>query len=199
MEEIKFSYEKFNSQISTYSNKNNYKNTDSKETIEFIHNNILNIEIDKNNIMDEILIKDILLKIFSPEKIEKECLTFDLLNYSSNNIADMIDDAINTCIDALKKYQYKVGGYNIEDQDWILCDKNNVRFKVKDNQKILYNSVHKKNCDRELVWFLDSILDYVKRHTDNEKIKIKYSMFEDDHNCVCWIIFKFSQIQNESG
>jgi hypothetical protein len=196
MEEIKYSYEKFNSQISTYSNKNNYKNIDSKETIEFIHNNISNV--DKNNIIDEILAKNILLKIFSPEKIEKECLIFDLLNYSSNNKANMIDDSVSICIDALKKYQYKAGGYNIEDVEWILCDQNNNRFKVKDNQKILYNSVHKKSCDRELIWFLDSILDYVKRHTNSEKIKVKYNMFEDEKNCVCWIIFKFNLIQTLS-
>jgi hypothetical protein len=197
MEEIKYSYEKINSQISTYSNKNNYKNTDSKQIIEFIHNNISNV--DNSTIIDENLVKNILLQIFSKEKIEKECLIFDLLNYSSENKVNMVDDSINICIDALKKYQYKAGGYNIEDIEWILCSKNNNRFKVKDDQKILYNSVHKKNCDRELIWFLDSILDYVKRHTNSEKIKVKYSMFEDEKNSVCWIIFKFSQVQIKSG
>jgi hypothetical protein len=196
MEEIKKSYEIFSSKVSAYSNKNNYKNIDSKETIDYIHNNIQNIQNIQNlqNLHEnEMLIQNVFLKIFSIEKIEKECLTFDLLNYSPTEKFENINNVINICIDALKKYQYKVGGYNIEDDDWILCDKNNNRFKVKDNQKILYNSVHKKNFDRELVWFLDSILDYIKRHSNDEKIDVKYSVFEDDKNCICWIIFKFNK------
>jgi hypothetical protein len=194
MEEIKFSYEKFNSQILLYSNKNNYQNTDSKETIELIHNAFSSTDKDKDKDKEkENIIKNILLQILTPEKIEKECLTFDLLNYTSSNRVEKLDDVINICIDTLKKYQFKVGGYSIEDLEWIVGDKNSNRFKVKDNQKILYNSVHKKNCDRELIWFLDSIVNYVKRHIDKEKIKVKYSIFEDEKNCVCWIIFRFNQ------
>lgn len=190
MEDIKVSYEKFNSQILSFSSKNNYRNIYSKETIELIHNAMSNF----NKVCEENIIKDIFFQILSPEKIEKECLTFDLLNYTSDNRGETIDDAMNICIDAIKKYQYKVGGYNIEDLEWILGEKTNNRFKVKDNQKILYNSVYKKNCDRELIWFLDSILEYVRRHINGEKIRVKYSVFEDEKNCICWIILKFDQI-----
>ena len=62
---------------------------------------------------------------------------------------------------------------------------------------ILYNSVHKKNCDRDLIWFLDSIQNYINRHVDKNKIKVKYSMFEDERNCFCWIVYKFTKMSNE--
>jgi hypothetical protein len=189
MDNMKKAYQEYNSQILKYGNKNNFKNTTSKEVINFIHNNIENIN--KNEISDEILIKEIISKIFSDEKIEKECLIFDLLNYSSNEKINTIDDAIKMCIEILKKYQYKAGGFNIEDINWIIADQKNNHFKVKDGQKIIYNSIYKKYCDKELIWFLDSILKYIKRHINCEKIIIKYNLFEDNKNCICWIIFKF--------
>jgi hypothetical protein len=188
--EIKNSYDFVYSQMSKYSDKNNYKQKDSLETTNYIHNNI-NINNKNEN---ENLLNDIILKIFTPEKIERELLTFDLLNYKSDKKKENIKDSINICSEALKKYQYIVGGYSIEDNEWILADKNSHRFKVKENQIILYNSVNKKNCDRELIWFLDSILDYTKRNIDEKKIKIKYNIFEDEKNCMCWIIYKFISI-----
>jgi hypothetical protein len=136
----------------------------------------------------------------TPEKIIKECFTFDLLNFvpDTENKINTFDGIVEFAINTLKKYQYVVGGFNIEDSEWIVCGKNNNRFKVKENQKILYNSIYKKNCDRELIWFLESILNYIKIHNNNNKIHIKYDIFEDKHNSICWIIYKFTEDANPS-
>jgi hypothetical protein len=178
-------YDNFRSQILSYENKNNYQNITNKDVINLVHKNLE----ENNNLNTEIL-----NQILTPEKILKECLIFDLLNYhpENPNQIDKINDAINFTIETLKKYQYKVGGFYIEDKDWILTDKDSHRFKVKENQKILYNSVSKKAFDRELVWFLDSITDYIRRFVNQDKIQIKYNIYEDERNCVCWIIFKFN-------
>jgi hypothetical protein len=188
MDAVKQSYSEFNKKISLYNNKNNYINIDSNEQL--IYNDI-----------DEIchnpdLAKHFIENIMTPEKIIKECLTFDLLNFNPNekNKTNTFNGIFEIAINALKKYQYIVGGYSIEDPDWIICDKNNNRFKLKENQKILYNSVCKKNCDRELIWFLESLLNYIKKHNNNTKINIKYDIFEDKHNSICWIIYKFTNL-----
>ena len=187
MDIIKQSYLEFSKQINLYNNKNNYINTDSN--IKLIHDNINNICLDHD------LAKQLIDKIMTPEKIMKECLTFNLLNYTPDeeNKVNTIDEIINISINTLKQCQYIVGGYNIEDIDWIICNKNNNRFKLNDNQKILYNSVHKKNCDKELIWFLESVLNYVNKHNNNSEIKIKHDIFEDKNNSICWIIYKFTQ------
>lgn len=189
MENLKEIYDNFNNEILKCNDKNNYENKSDEQTINLIHQNIKNISENK------MLAKEFFDLICSHDILIKECLTFDLLNYNpkesekTNNIDTIIDIAKNT----FKKYQYKIGGSSIEDIDWIISDETCKRFKVKENNKILYNSVHKKKCDKELIWFLDSILDYLKKFILNQEIKISYSIFEDERNCVCWIIYKFKK------
>jgi hypothetical protein len=187
MENLNKIYGDFNSKLLTYEEKNNFENKNDEQTIDIIHNNINNIANDK------ILAKEFFDLIYSHNLIVKECLTFDLLNYKPKNCEKIneIDKMVNFCNDTFNKYQYKVGGFSIEDESWFSADSSCKRFKVKENQKILYNSVNKKKCDKELIWFLDSILNYTKNFSD--KIKISYNIFEDERNCICWIIFKFKQ------
>jgi hypothetical protein len=178
-------YDQFKNQILLYENRNNYQNITNKNLINLVHTKLEQ----KDNLDVELL-----NQILTPEKILKEFLIFDLLNYhpeNSHKIENM-NDAINFTIETLKKYQYKIGGFYIEDNDWILSDKDSYRFKVKENQKILYNSVSKKSFDRELVWFLDSVTEYIRRFVNQYKIEVKYNIYEDEKNCICWIIFKFN-------
>lgn len=189
MEEIKKSYLDHNTNISLYSNRNNYDN--SQENINLVHENLDNILGDETMAKD-FMVKDFIPKIMSHKKIIKEILTFDLLNYIPSSHINSFEEFIEICINTLKKYQYKVGGYNIEDNGWILCHQNNHRFKIKENQTILYNSVEKKHCDRELIWFLEAVLGHTQRYADSDNYKIKYTMVEDEKNCICWIIFSFT-------
>lgn len=173
--------------MENFKEKNNFENKNDEQIINIIHNNINNI------VNNKILAKEIFDLICPHNLIIKECLTFDLLNYlpTSDEKIDNIDKIINLCNESFNKYQYKVGGFSIEDESWFLADSSCKRFKVKENQKILYNSVSKKKCDEELIWFLDSILNYIRKFSDN--IKISYSIFEDERNSICWIIYKFTQ------
>jgi hypothetical protein len=183
MDEIKKTYEDHYKNIFDCSNKNNFNN--SEENINLVH---LNLE----KINDEKIARDIYLNIITHEKIKKEILTFELLNYKPDYQIKTIDDLIELFNNIIKKYQYKVGGYNIEDSEWILCDSKNNRFKNKKNQKIIYNSIEKKNCDHELIWFLESILEHIQKYINPDLYKIKYSIIEDEKNCICWIIFCFA-------
>ena len=65
-------YDKINSQIILFSNKNCYNNTNNKEIIKSIHDNLNAIE------NGDRLNQDILNKIMTPEKLLKEYLIFDL-------------------------------------------------------------------------------------------------------------------------
>ena len=171
--------------MNPYNEKNNFINKDSKELVDFIHNNIDNTEL----VIQEAH------KVLSQDKLIKELLIFDLLNYSpkEEEKTNDMDIIISICVTALKKYQNRAGGYNIEDIDWIPANKESKRFKIKPTEKVLYNSVRKKHYDTELVWFLDSILEHVKKYILDDVLKanIKYKIEYDERNCVCWVVFLF--------
>lgn len=196
MEKTTEFYDQYNAKISLYSNRNCYSKINDKEIINAVHENLEEISNDDLTNLDA----NILNKIMTPEKMFKEYLTFDLLNFTLDESKKFkeLTETINFALSALIKYQYRIGGFYIEDDSWIIADKTCQRFKIKENQMILYNSIHKKNCDKELIWFLESIKNYINRNVDKNKIEVKYSMFEDERNCLCWIIFKLTKLNSDT-
>ena len=180
---IRNAYVEDTMKISLYKNKNIYDD-DSDTIVDLIHENLNEIENDNNKELSMFFLK----KIMPREKIMKELLTYDLLNYCPSRKVESFDEFVNVCIKSLKKFQWKVGGYNLEDKDWILNDKENKRFKIKENQKILYNTTEKKYCDKELLWFLENVLEYLRKYVDENKFTIKYNWIEDERFEICWII-----------
>lgn len=188
MTDLEKIYETFTSMKNEYNKQNNYNIND---------NNINDIHMNIDNIFnDEKIACDLFTKISSHKKMIRDILTFDMLNYTPVNKLSDIEQIIILCKEILKKYQYKVGGFNIEDDEWILCKESNHRMKLKKNQSILYNSIEKKNCNEETIWFLESIMNYMNRSINNQLKKIKYSIVEDEKNCICWIIFCFTDNLN---
>jgi len=131
-------------------------------------------------------------KIVPYEKIIHELLTYDLLTYTSPVKVCSLDQFINIAIFALKKFQYRVGGYDIEDEEWILVDNNNQRFKIKNNNKILYNSIGETYNTTELEWFLENITKYIQSHADEKVFTVKNKIIEDEHHCISWVLFVFT-------
>lgn len=171
-----------------YGNKNRYLNDKSKEMVDIIHGNMDEIRYDESYAFH------ILKKIMPHEKVVKEILQYELLNYSPKEKVNSLEELVKVLKSALYKFQYKVGGFNIEDKDWIVANKDNKRFKVKENQTVLYNSVEKKNCDKELMWFLEKIVSYAQNFIDGDKFNIKYTLKEDDRFRVVWIILRVESI-----
>ena len=133
-----------NLKISLYENKDRFKDITNK-IVDEVHKKMDKIENDDRYAFN------ILKKIMPHEKVIKEILTYELLNYTPSKKIKTFDQFIDTAISTLHKFQYKVGGFSIEDKDWILNDENSHRFKVKPGTKILYNSTERKFCDKELL------------------------------------------------
>lgn len=179
-------YKEFNDQLVLYNN-NYYLNGDNNDIINNVHNLT---ECEEKN-MEELY--ENIKNIMTTEKIIKELLYFDLFYYKNGNtkISD-IDGAVELCIKILKKFQYKVGGYEIEDIEWIVGDSECKRFLVGNNQRILYNSIHKKDYNNNLVIFIRAILNYIENYL-NKNLDIKYYVYEDDKNSIYWIIYRISE------
>lgn len=158
------------------------------EIINLIHN-----DIDKIN-NDDVYAFHILKKIMPHNKVMKEILTFDLLNYHPNEKVNSLDELVQIAVRSFRRFQNKVGGFNIEDKDWIIVEKDNHRFRIKDNQKVLYNSVDKRHCDKELVWFINNITTYIQNYADKDKFSVKYTVKEDNRYRICWVVIIVTQI-----
>lgn len=186
-EKVSDVYSEDNLKISLYENKDNFKDRSDK-LVDRVHKKMDKIENDDRYAFN------ILKKIMPHEKIMKEILIYELLNYTPSKKIKTFDQFIDTAISTLRKFQYKVGGFSIEDKDWILNDENSQRFKVKPNTKILYNSIERRFCDKELLWFLESIVSYVQEFSD--KYKIKFKLVDDERYEIVWITIIMSCVSS---
>jgi hypothetical protein len=180
---LRQSYIGSNLASSLFENKNSFENQGNEDLANLIHSDIKEICLDSSYAFF------ILKKIFPHEKAIREILNFELLNYKPKEKVNTLDEIINIAISALTRFQYKVGGFNIEDADWIVNDNSSKRFKIEKNQKILYNSIENRSCDKELLLFLDNVISYVRRHIENENnFDIKYTFKKDDRFVLSWIV-----------
>jgi hypothetical protein len=129
-------------------------------------------------------------KIMNQSTLLKEIFTYEFLNYTPKEQTNDMVKLFNIMINDMHKYQGVVGGFNIEDQQWIICD-GTTRFKPKDNQKAIYNSIQQFDCsDKSLKWYLKYFTRHIKKFIDpSSNIIVNYKVFDDDHNEMCWIVF----------
>ena len=92
----------------------------------------------------------------------------------------------------LQKYQGIIGAYYVEDKNWIVCTKE-CRFKLKDTQKAIYNSICKRVAyDDDNKWFFEKLINRIKKYLpDDTYIKINYKIIDDEENEICWILIVF--------
>lgn len=177
-------YESYSKKLLMFDNIDSFK-TDDKIS-KFINQNY------KEILSNEKLLKDTHDKILSTEQMIKNIFIYDFLFYepSEDEKVDTLENIINLAKNELAKFQGIVGGYDIEDEDWLFCTD---RFKLKSNQIGLFNS-----CDRNLItnenhcWFLKNITTRIKKFISGDNIRVKYDMFDDEFNNIVWIVLIFS-------
>jgi hypothetical protein len=174
---------------------------------EYIEKNKLNkkynnlTEFNKTDKLNNIAIKNLSKKqlmniyadIVSKEQLQKELLTYEFMNYQTTEKYDNIDDIIKKFMDIIKKYQNIIGGYYIDDHEWIVA-KEHKFLKINDNQTVIVNTtnIYEYN-DKKLIWFMDGILKIILLHT-TDNFYIKYKIIEDEYNGLCWLVFVIENI-----
>jgi len=167
--------------------KKNASMLNSAELASFIRTN--NTSLKSNDSM----LFNVYKKITPFEKVLKDVLTYEFLFYEPSDLekVNTIDELINISLLELKKYQGIVGGFYIEDVDWLLCTSES-RFEPKSNQKLIYNSIEKHGCyDKDNVSFLRNFVNHMKKFISNDKITMNYKLLDDENNEICWILFVF--------
>lgn len=172
-------------------NQNSTKSQKS-DIANFIRNNSQLIKQDEH--FSHFLLK----KIYSHSKLIKELFKFEFLNYNPDISEKVysIDKIVNIALKELNRYQGVIGAYEVEDFKWIVCDKSTERFKIKENQIIIYNSVPEKACyDKDYIWFLKHFVIHIKKFLDTNNIKINYKIIDDEDHEIFWSLFIFEKQQ----
>jgi hypothetical protein len=153
---------------------------------QYMHDHTYNI-VDDND-------KNDITKILTTESITKALVTYDFLNSVPTTQYDTIDGLINETHKILEKYQYKVGGYHIEDNKWFVQtdETANNRIKIKSNQTFLVNSISESNAyDTEFKWFMNELITHIKKYNANPEIRIRHKVIDDYTFDIYWIVIIF--------
>lgn len=174
-------------------NSGKYKSTCNSDLASFIRNNLDQIK------MNDVMLINVYKKIIKPVHMFKDILEYEFLNYSPDIKIHNIDDLVKCAVDELKKYQGIIGGYDIEDSEWIYKDgsvnKTTCRFKITENQKIIYNTIEKSNEDNKNILFIKHFVKYMERFIENEvRLSITFKVINDDQNNITWIIIVFTKL-----
>ena len=155
------------------------------DTANFIRHNITNI---KN---DDILLFSLVKKIRSKAEFIKDIIKYEFV-YSNPDIQiNNVNDFIIQTKKELNRYQGIIGGFNMEDNQWLDCVDGG-RFKLKPGKNGIYNSIEKEACfDNDLKWFLKNFVEHMKKFIKSTEINISYKIVDDDDNELCWILFLF--------
>ena len=175
-------YLEFREELKRY-NSNNYSTIPDENILMEIKN------INNQSSTDEML--NIYKKIVSKEKIFKELLLYQFLNQiESNNKLNNLEDISKLIVEKLNTYQWVVGGYQIEDKYWKKEIGNSTRFKISKDDILLSNTVSFIDDDSE--WFMKSLINYIKKFIDNDKISILYKFKEDEMVELTFVVIKIS-------
>lgn len=162
---------------------------ESIQMASFIRTNCVDIKSNEN------MLFSVYRKIIPYEKILKDVLTYEFLFYEPKETEKVgtIDELINLSMSELKKYQGIIGGFYIEDTEWLRCETDS-RFKIKPNQKIIYNTIETSgSTERDNLLFLKNFVNHMKRFVNNDKIFMSYKIFDDKNNEISWILLVFEE------
>lgn len=165
--------------------KSDYSNNLDNDTTQILCNLIEN----NLNSMSKAEKINMITKILSENKLDKELLKFYMLNNNPEKKSYNITDFLNKTINILKKFHRKAGGLYIEDIDW------SVKKSVDSKGNLVYilvNTIDNQDAkDREVYEYLTSLCNYLNKLSNN--IKVKFSLSEDEENKITLISLKLKQ------
>lgn len=191
-ENIEKSYESFSKRLRIFKHRNLYDiNNTTNNTANYIHKNYEQI------LQNEEILKETHSKITSKQQMIKDIFTYDFLFYSPDekDKVSSIDELLNITKIELAKYQGIVGGYGIEDNQWLECGN---RFELKNNQKGVFNTCLislLKQADQ--LWFMKKLIKHMKKFANNTNLTIDFKLFSDEFNEIGWIVIVAELKQQE--
>lgn len=124
--------------------------TDTKrELATYIHNNY--------HKMDESEMARIIPKLLDTNDMKDLLMNFEFNNYKHDSKDMTMNEFINFTLNMFKRY-YRVGGYFMEDKDWIVHKSDSKKFDIPKNSVMFLNTLDKIDVD-DVTGYLDKMVD----------------------------------------
>lgn len=141
------------------------KNT--KELGKYIHDNY--------NKMDDLEMKQIVLKCMDNNDIRNILLTYEFTHYDEKYTHMDLDKFQQKTIQYFNKYQNKAGGNLIEDDTWIIHKSDSPYFDVKSNQVVFQNTIDKMDVNDFVTnAYLNRMIEKLNKLSTNIIVELEY-------------------------
>jgi hypothetical protein len=137
------------------------------------------------------LLKSVHEEIMSSVQMLKDVFTYEFLFYEPTIKILNASELLSMAQSELSRYQGIVGGYKIEDQEWIKCEQNS-RFKLNPSQIGIYNTMTRDNSYSEnQVWFIKAFARHMRKFIsyDDNFLSFYHKIYDDESNDISWILF----------
>ena len=155
----------------------------------YIHNNFS--DDTEPNTMKDTLLKCMTIKQMKKILYEYELKYYKLKDQGTSSLEEFKEQAEKI----IKRYQWKGGGYYIEDIEWTVYThatsdgfQNNSTYTVKDNQILFENSVHNLNAhDNDTINYMNRLVSRLNNLASN--IEVEYEFYNNDEiKDITWIL-----------
>lgn len=175
--------------IHQFEHNSNYKNINLEQNnnlADLVHNNIE--KMDKNEM------RILLNKCYSKDFYKKHLLIYEFKNLNLKPTNDTFENFIKIAKKYLLRYNYVVGGYQLQDKQFRFYNYLTTDYNLKLNEIYFENTVHKNLIDQKLKNYLERLVSIL--NSINKKVKVKYSIKQK--NNTNWVlihcVFKPSKI-----
>jgi hypothetical protein len=153
--------------------------------------NLIYSDIDK---MTPEEMKVLLPKCYTDRYIKNELLKYEFYNYKHSKKSLSLDEFKVKVQSLLKRYQYKVGGFLLEDSEWRVYDQNTNYYAINHNCLYFENSIDSIDKeDMSTQRYLNRLTEIFNSLTDN--ITTKFKIYDRD-NC-SWVLFKITDMTKD--
>jgi len=151
-------------------------------TIKKRNNQEIAEEINKKNIIKEKemnKLKDLLIKTSDEKEIKRKLLSFELKNLKPKKKNMKLMEYKKEAKKILEKYQWKAGGYNLDDIEWNIHTIESTEYDVKDNEILLENTIISNNLNENEERYLHLITKRLNNISTNIRAKLRYKKTKD--------------------
>jgi hypothetical protein len=142
--------------------------------------------------MDEIEIGKFLVKCLGPIDIKKQLFAFEFEHNTYDHIKNMtLVEFTEKALKLINRYQWKAGGYLIEDNEWIIHKSNSDSsdYNIKKYEVLFENTLDKSDLnDEETYNFINQLLNHLNSFCDNIKVEFKQKIEKRIVKLLLWFV-----------
>ena len=177
-------------ELETYKNYKNMGNKRKKKNDKKIAN-YLNENFNK---MDEIELKNILLKCLDIQQIKSLLLNFELKNYKEKPLKQLpLNEFLKKALKLINRYHWKAGGFLFEDNEWLIYKSDSLKYEIKENELLLENTIDYSDLNDNLNdKYLKKLINRLSLIAENIKVELRQRTNEKSKtiNILIWITDK---------